>query len=72
MKVRAGLVVGWKIALQRNHTIECQVGFHVVVRLPAPGRTHGRQFRGRRVLQKKLAGYAVEMGYIKARPAIAS
>jgi hypothetical protein len=24
------------------------------------------------VLQKKLAGYAVEMGYIKQRPAIAS
>ena len=36
------------------------------------GTVKSRLFRGRRVLQKKLAGYAVEMGYIKARPAIAS
>jgi RNA polymerase sigma-70 factor (ECF subfamily) len=36
------------------------------------GTVKSRLFRGRRVLQKKLAGYAVEMGYIKARPTIAS
>ena len=36
------------------------------------GTVKSRLFRGRRVLQKKLAGYAVEMGYIKARPAVAS
>jgi hypothetical protein len=27
-----------------------------------------RLFRGRRILQKKLAQYAQEMGYIKALP----
>ena len=32
------------------------------------GTVKSRLFRGRRVLQKKLADYAVEMGYIKARP----
>src|SRR5512140_3798275 len=36
------------------------------------GTVKSRLFRGRRVLQKKLAAYAVEMGYIKPRPAIAS
>jgi RNA polymerase sigma-70 factor (ECF subfamily) len=36
------------------------------------GTVKSRLFRGRRLLQKKLAGYAVEMGYIKQRPAIAS
>jgi RNA polymerase sigma-70 factor (ECF subfamily) len=30
------------------------------------GTVKSRLFRGRRILQKKLAGYAVEMGYIKA------
>ena len=35
------------------------------------GTVKSRLFRGRRVLQKKLAGSAVEMGYLKARPAIA-
>lgn len=33
------------------------------------GTVKSRLFRGRRLLQKKLAGYAVEMGYIKARSA---
>lgn len=33
------------------------------------GTVKSRLFRGRRILQKKLAGYAVEMGYIKAAPA---
>jgi RNA polymerase sigma-70 factor, ECF subfamily len=36
------------------------------------GTVKSRLFRGRRVLQKKLAGYAVEMGYIKPRESIAS
>src|SRR5919202_501133 len=31
------------------------------------GTVKSRLFRGRRLLQKKLVGYAVEMGYIKAR-----
>ena len=33
------------------------------------GTVKSRLFRGRRLLQKKLAGYAVEMGYIRARTA---
>jgi RNA polymerase sigma-70 factor, ECF subfamily len=33
------------------------------------GTVKSRLFRGRRILQKKLAGYAVEMGYIRAAPA---
>ena len=33
------------------------------------GTVKSRLFRGRRILQKKLAGYAVEMGYIKTAPA---
>jgi RNA polymerase sigma-70 factor (ECF subfamily) len=31
------------------------------------GTVKSRLFRGRRILQKKLVGYAVEMGYIKPR-----
>ena len=33
------------------------------------GTVKSRLFRGRRILQKKLVGYAVDMGYIKAVPA---
>ena len=33
------------------------------------GTVKSRLFRGRRILQKKLVGYAVEMGYIKPRDA---
>lgn len=33
------------------------------------GTVKSRLFRGRRILQKKLAGYAQDMGYIKALPA---
>ena len=33
------------------------------------GTVKSRLFRGRRILQKKLVGYAVEMGYIKGAPA---
>ena len=33
------------------------------------GTVKSRLFRGRRILQKKLVGYAVEMGYVKARSA---
>ena len=33
------------------------------------GTVKSRLFRGRRILQKKLVGYAVEMGYIRAAPA---
>lgn len=33
------------------------------------GTVKSRLFRGRRILQKKLAGYARDMGYIKALPA---
>ena len=33
------------------------------------GTVKSRLFRGRRILQKKLANYAVEMGYIKMAPA---
>ncbi len=33
------------------------------------GTVKSRLFRGRRILQKKLVGYAVEMGYVKMRPA---
>lgn len=36
------------------------------------GTVKSRLFRGRRVLQKKLAGYAVEMGYIKPRQGVES
>jgi RNA polymerase sigma-70 factor (ECF subfamily) len=32
------------------------------------GTVKSRLFRGRRILQKKLVGYAVDMGYVKARP----
>ena len=32
------------------------------------GTVKSRLFRGRRILQKKLAGYATEMGYIKSVP----
>lgn len=32
------------------------------------GTVKSRLFRGRRILQKKLANYAIEMGYIKALP----
>jgi RNA polymerase sigma-70 factor (ECF subfamily) len=32
------------------------------------GTVKSRLFRGRRILQKKLSGYAVEMGYIKGLP----
>ena len=35
------------------------------------GTVKSRLFRGRRILQKKLLGYAVDMGYIKAVPAAA-
>ena len=33
------------------------------------GTVKSRLFRGRRILQKKLIGYATEMGYLKPRPA---
>ena len=33
------------------------------------GTVKSRLFRGRRILQKKLVGYAVDMGYIKGAPA---
>lgn len=33
------------------------------------GTVKSRLFRGRRILQRKLVGYAVDMGYVKARPA---
>ena len=33
------------------------------------GTVKSRLFRGRRILQRKLAGYAVEMGYLKMAPA---
>jgi RNA polymerase sigma-70 factor (ECF subfamily) len=33
------------------------------------GTVKSRLFRGRRMLQKKLAGYAVEMGYVRVRKA---
>jgi RNA polymerase sigma-70 factor, ECF subfamily len=35
------------------------------------GTVKSRLFRGRRILQKKLVGYATEMGYIKAVPTAA-
>ncbi len=35
------------------------------------GTVKSRLFRGRRILQKKLVDYAVEMGYIKQRPGLA-
>jgi RNA polymerase sigma-70 factor (ECF subfamily) len=37
----------------------------------ARGTVKSRLFRGRRILQKKLAGYAVEMGYLKLAPSAA-
>ena len=36
------------------------------------GTVKSRLFRGRRILQKKLVGYAVDMGYLKARPVATS
>lgn len=39
-----------------------------VVGIPE-GTVKSRLFRGRRILQQKLAAYAVEMGYVKLRPA---
>ena len=36
------------------------------------GTVKSRLFRGRRILQKELVGYAVEMGYIKPRDAQAA
>jgi RNA polymerase sigma-70 factor (ECF subfamily) len=33
------------------------------------GTVKSRLFRGRRMLQKKLVGYATEMGYLKPRAA---
>lgn len=41
-----------------------------VLRVPE-GTVKSRLFRGRRILQKKLAGYAVDMGYIKPARAVA-
>jgi len=41
-----------------------------VLRIPE-GTVKSRLFRGRRILQKKLAGYAVEMGYVKLARAVA-
>lgn len=41
-----------------------------VLRVPE-GTVKSRLFRGRRILQKKLASYAVEMGYLKAAPTAA-
>jgi RNA polymerase sigma-70 factor (ECF subfamily) len=41
-----------------------------VLRIPE-GTVKSRLFRGRRILQKKLAGYAVDMGYIKPARAVA-
>jgi RNA polymerase sigma-70 factor (ECF subfamily) len=41
-----------------------------VLRVPE-GTVKSRLFRGRRILQRKLAGYAVEMGYLKAAPTAA-
>ena len=35
------------------------------------GTVKSRLFRGRRILQRKLAGYAVEMGYLKLAPTAA-
>ena len=35
------------------------------------GTVKSRLFRGRRILQKKLVGYAMDMGYIKTAPAAA-
>ena len=35
------------------------------------GTVKSRLFRGRRILQRKLAGYAVEMGYLKMAPTAA-
>jgi RNA polymerase sigma-70 factor (ECF subfamily) len=35
------------------------------------GTVKSRLFRGRRILQKKLIGYAVEMGYVRASRAVA-
>jgi RNA polymerase sigma-70 factor (ECF subfamily) len=35
------------------------------------GTVKSRLFRGRRILQRKLIGYAVDMGYLKPRPAAA-
>ena len=35
------------------------------------GTVKSRLFRGRRILQRKLAGYAVEMGYLKVTPTAA-
>ena len=36
------------------------------------GTVKSRLFRGRRILQKKLVGYAVDMGYVKPRPVATS
>jgi RNA polymerase sigma-70 factor (ECF subfamily) len=41
-----------------------------VLRVPE-GTVKSRLFRGRRILQRKLAGYAVEMGYLKLAPTAA-
>jgi RNA polymerase sigma-70 factor (ECF subfamily) len=41
-----------------------------VLRIPE-GTVKSRLFRGRRILQKQLAGYAVDMGYIKPARAVA-
>jgi RNA polymerase sigma-70 factor (ECF subfamily) len=36
------------------------------------GTVKSRLFRGRRILQRKLVGYAVDMGYLRARPSEAA
>ena len=41
-----------------------------VLRVPE-GTVKSRLFRGRRILQRKLADYAVEMGYLRAAPTFA-
>jgi len=41
-----------------------------VLRVPE-GTVKSRLFRGRRILQRKLVGYAVDMGYLKAAPTAA-
>ena len=41
-----------------------------VLRVPE-GTVKSRLFRGRRILQRKLAGYAVDMGYLRTAPTAA-
>ena len=63
------LPTGQREAIALHHLADLPVA-EVALTLGVPeGTVKSRLFRGRRILQKKLVNYAVEMGYIRLTPA---